>query len=73
MSITRRHFLKTASALGASLAFSRAQALPAARAWRERRDLYPEGVASGDPQANSVLGVDPPPAGARQDGEAAHS
>ena len=42
ISITRRSFLKTASALGASLAFSRAQALPATRAWRERRDLYPE-------------------------------
>jgi alkaline phosphatase D len=55
MPFTRRHFLKTASALGASLAFSRAQALPAAREWRERRDLYPEGVASGDPQADSVL------------------
>ena len=41
--------------LGASLAFSRAQALSAARAWRERRDLYPEGVASGDPQADSIL------------------
>jgi phosphodiesterase/alkaline phosphatase D-like protein len=23
--------------------------------WRERRDLYPEGVASGDPESESVL------------------
>ena len=24
-------------------------------AWRERRQLFPEGVASGDPDSNSVL------------------
>ena len=51
----RRPFLKTASALGASLAFTRAQPLPAAREWREQRDPYPEGVASGDPETESVL------------------
>jgi alkaline phosphatase D len=27
----------------------------AAPAWRERRDLYPQGVASGDPAPDSVL------------------
>ena len=27
----------------------------AAPAWRERRDLYPHGVASGDPAPDSVL------------------
>src|SRR5689334_18800863 len=55
MSINRRAFLKSASFLGASLAFSRGVAQPSARAWRERRDLYPEGVASGDPHPDSVL------------------
>ena len=55
MSISRRNFLKSASVLGAALAVGRAEAQPSARAWRERRELYPEGVASGDPQAGSVL------------------
>jgi alkaline phosphatase D len=55
MSITRRDFLKSASVLGASLALRRGQARPSARAWRERRDVYPEGVASGDPRHDSVL------------------
>src|SRR6478609_712982 len=52
--IDRRSFLKTAAAIGASLAW-----VEPARAsrfeWRERRDLYPEGVASGDPDAHSVI------------------
>src|SRR4051812_31473807 len=55
MSISRRDFLKHASLLGATMAFSRGQGRPSARTWRERRDLYPEGVASGDPQSKSVL------------------
>ncbi len=33
------------------MARARASALP----WREREDLYPEGVASGDPDASSVI------------------
>jgi alkaline phosphatase D len=54
MKISRRSFLKAAAAIGASLAWvgpaqgSRVQ-------WRERRDLYPQGVASGDPDAHSVI------------------
>jgi alkaline phosphatase D len=52
--LNRRHFIQAAAALGASLAWS-----GPARASRvkrsERRDLYPEGVASGDPDANSVI------------------
>src|SRR5262245_26577579 len=55
MSITRRTFLKRASFLGASLAFSRGSARPSALAWQERRELYPQGVASGDPDPDSVL------------------
>src|SRR5215510_10644823 len=54
MKLSRRSFLKAAAALGASLAWvgpargSRVQ-------WRERRDLYPQGVASGDPDPHSVI------------------
>lgn len=40
--------------MGASLAWvSTARASPTR--WRERRDLYPEGVASGDPDPTSVI------------------
>lgn len=54
MNITRRSFLKTAAAIGASLAW--AGNVRASRVeWRERRDLFPEGVASGDPDAHSVI------------------
>jgi alkaline phosphatase D len=54
MKISRRSFLKAAAAMGASLAWvgpargSRVQ-------WHERRDLYPQGVASGDPDPHSVI------------------
>src|SRR6185295_18394504 len=36
-------------------AFNLGEARSSAREWRERRDLYPEGVASGDPSPDSVL------------------
>ena len=39
---------------GAVLAFGPADTR-AAIPWRERRDLFPEGVASGDPHPDSVL------------------
>src|ERR1051325_9765015 len=54
MKISRRTFLKSAAAMSASLAWvgpvhgSRVK-------WRERRDLYPHGVASGDPDPHSVI------------------
>jgi alkaline phosphatase D len=51
----RRFFAATAAALGAGLAYPRADARASARAWSERRDLYPQGVASGDPTADSVI------------------
>src|SRR5689334_13257287 len=51
----RRDFLKSASLLGAALAFGIGEAHSSTREWRERRDLYPEGVASGDPHPDSVL------------------
>ncbi|MEO8505899.1 MAG: alkaline phosphatase D family protein [Acidobacteriota bacterium] len=54
MTISRRSFLKAAAAIGASLAW-----VGPARAsrvhWHERRDLYPQGVASGDPDPHSVI------------------
>ncbi len=51
----RRQFLKLATAMGASLAWSGAIAKRSKSGWKERRDLYPQGVASGDPDDNSVL------------------
>ena len=55
MEISRREFLAAAAALGASLAWGEALARPSRVPWHERRDLFPEGVASGDPQSDSVL------------------
>ncbi len=52
--ISRRSFLKTAAAIGAWLVWvgpARSSRVP----WRERRDLYPQGVASGDPDSDSVI------------------
>ena len=53
--ISRRAFIQMAVSLGATAAWGHSLALPSALLWRERRDLYPEGVASGDPDSNSVL------------------
>jgi alkaline phosphatase D len=53
--LDRRQFLKLAAALGATLAWGCTTLRPSSSGWRERRDLYPQGVASGDPDENSVL------------------
>jgi alkaline phosphatase D len=54
--LDRRQFLKMAAALGATLAWGCAHVgRRSTSGWRERRDLYPQGVASGDPDATSVL------------------
>jgi len=54
MTLSRREFIKTAAAIGASLAW--AGPVHASRIrWHERRDLFPEGVASGDPDPNSMI------------------
>lgn len=50
----RRDFLTRATAMGAALAWAGA-AQASATGWSERRDLYPEGVASGDPEPDSVI------------------
>ena len=53
MKLTRREFSATAAALGAALAYP---STAAARVrWSEKRSAYPQGVASGDPDANSVI------------------
>ena len=52
--LSRRDFIQLAAAMGASLAWGgavRASQTP----WQERRDLFPEGVASGDPDPTSVI------------------
>jgi alkaline phosphatase D len=54
MTVSRREFIQAAAAMGASLAWAGAEGASRAR-WRERRDLFPEGVASGDPDPSSVI------------------
>src|SRR5262245_59364377 len=53
--MTRREFLSTAAILGASAAWARLSPRTSRVAWTERRDLFPEGVASGDPRPGSVV------------------
>jgi alkaline phosphatase D len=54
MALSRREFITQAAAMGASLAWAGAARASRIK-WRERRDLYPEGVASGDPDSSSVI------------------
>ena len=51
---TRRTFLRAAAAMGATFAWGDAFAAPSRKRWLERRDLFAEGVASGDPAPDSV-------------------
>lgn len=57
--MTRREMLAaaaaSAAALGAALAWPQGLAYAATQAPEERRDLFPQGVASGDPHPDSVL------------------
>src|SRR5690606_29682948 len=53
--LDRRQFLKVAAAMGATLAWSCSTLRPSSSGWGERRELFPQGVASGDPDAGSVL------------------
>jgi len=53
--ISRRDFLAMAAVFGVEAAWARSFSAPSKTSWRERRDLFPEGVASGDPESNSVL------------------
>ena len=54
MKVSRRQFIQAALAMGASVAWGGLARASRTR-WIERRDLYPEGVASGDPAADSVI------------------
>ena len=53
--LDRRAFLKLSAALGATLAWGCTTLRPSDSGWRERRELFPQGVASGDPDPHSVL------------------
>ncbi len=53
--LTRRKFLLLAASYGASVAWRRPYARVSTGAWAERPDLYPHGVASGDPHSDSVI------------------
>lgn len=56
MALSRRQILLAgAAAMGATVAWARPARRGARVPWRERRDLYPEGVASGDPGPDSVI------------------
>jgi alkaline phosphatase D len=54
-SISRRRLIAMAASLGANWAWGGQRGNQSKSSWREQRDLYPEGVASGDPTSNSVL------------------
>jgi alkaline phosphatase D len=53
--IDRRAFLQMAASIGATAVFGNPFGTPSSTRWRERRDLFPEGIASGDPDSTSVL------------------
>src|SRR5437868_3818575 len=54
MTLNRREFVQLAAAMGAALAWSGPVRASRTR-WREAREVYPQGVASGDPDPNSVI------------------
>jgi alkaline phosphatase D len=53
--LTRRDFVAAAAAIGATAAWANERPVRSGRRWTERRDLFAEGVASGDPGVDSVL------------------
>ena len=53
--VTRRQFMAAAAALSATPVWASPKSARSRVTSNERRDLYPEGVASGDPQPDSVL------------------
>ena len=53
--MNRRAFIVAAASWGAAAAWGWPVPRRSQTAWRERRQLFPEGVASGDPDSNSVL------------------
>jgi alkaline phosphatase D len=55
MKLTRRQFLEAALALGCGALWVDSAPRASTLRWQERRELYPQGVASGDPQTDSVI------------------
>lgn len=53
--ISRRSFIESALSFSATIAWADPFGTHPHTPWEERRDLYPEGVASGDPDDHSVL------------------
>ena len=53
--MNRRAFIVAAASWGATAAWGWPAPRSSQTAWHERRQLFPEGVASGDPDSNSVL------------------
>lgn len=53
--VSRREFIQLAASCGAVLAWRSGEVISSTMAWQERRDLFPQGVASGDPDAESVI------------------
>jgi alkaline phosphatase D len=53
--LTRRQFVAAAAAMGATAAWASLRPTRSRQKWVERRDLFAEGVASGDPAPDSVL------------------
>src|SRR6185295_455012 len=53
--VGRREFMAGAAAMGATLAWGGPRSWRSRERWVERRDLFAEGVASGDPGPDSVL------------------
>src|SRR3954468_5040047 len=51
----RRAFIVAAAGWGAAAVWGSPVPRPSQSPWRERREIFPEGVASGDPDSNSVL------------------
>ena len=54
MTLSRRQFIQAAAAMGATFAWSGTARASRVR-WSEARTLFPEGVASGDPDPTSVI------------------
>lgn len=55
MKLDRREFLSTATALGATVVWSQKVSARSKVNYTERRGLFPQGVASGDPDPHSVI------------------
>src|SRR6185295_9733780 len=53
--LTRRELIAAAAAMGATMAWAGPMPGPSRARWVERRDLFAQGVASGDPATDSVL------------------